>query len=84
MDYSPLGSSVHGILKVRILEWVATPSLGDLPDPGIEPSSSAALALQGILYCWDTWEALYKGYRHVNDKKYVIKMLCNFNITIMN
>ena len=23
MDYSPLGSSVHGILKVRILEWVA-------------------------------------------------------------
>ena len=23
MDYSPLGSSVHGILQVRILEWVA-------------------------------------------------------------
>ena len=25
MDYSPLGSSVHGILKARILEWVAIP-----------------------------------------------------------
>ena len=23
MDYSPPGSSVHGILQVRILEWVA-------------------------------------------------------------
>jgi len=26
MDYSPPGSSVHGILQVRILEWLAIPS----------------------------------------------------------
>ena len=26
MDYSPPGCSVHGILQVRILEWVARPS----------------------------------------------------------
>ena len=26
MDYSPRGSSVHGILQARILEWVAMPS----------------------------------------------------------
>jgi len=25
MDYSPPGSSVHGILQTRILEWVAVP-----------------------------------------------------------
>ena len=25
-DYSPPGSSVHGILQARILEWVAIPS----------------------------------------------------------
>ena len=25
----------------RTLEWVAIPSLGDLPDPGIEPMSPA-------------------------------------------
>ena len=25
MDCSPLGSSVHGILQARILEWVAMP-----------------------------------------------------------
>ena len=37
MDCSPPGSSVHGILQARILEWVATPSPGDLPHPGMEP-----------------------------------------------
>ena len=26
MDYSPPGSSVHGISQARILEWVAMPS----------------------------------------------------------
>ena len=33
------GSSVHGILQARILEWVAFPSPEDLPDPGTEPPS---------------------------------------------
>ena len=32
------GSSVHGILQARILECVACPPPGDLPDPGIEPA----------------------------------------------
>ena len=36
MDCTPPGSSVHGILQARILEWVAIPFLGDLPDAGIE------------------------------------------------
>ena len=39
MDCSLPGSSVRGILQARILEWVAIPSPGDLPDPGIEPRS---------------------------------------------
>ena len=34
MDYT-----VHGILQARILEWVAFPSPGNLPKPGIEPRS---------------------------------------------
>ena len=34
MDYSPPGSSVHGILQARILEWVVFPSPGNLPDSG--------------------------------------------------
>ena len=40
MDYSLLGSSVHGISQARILEWVFS-SPGDLPNPGIEPRSRA-------------------------------------------
>ena len=26
IDYSPSGSSIHGVLQARILEWVAIPS----------------------------------------------------------
>ena len=40
MDYSPPGSSVHGIFQARILGWVAIPPPGDLPNPGIEPPLS--------------------------------------------
>ena len=47
MDCSPAGSSVHGILQVRILEWVAIFS-EDLSDPGIEPMSLRSPALAGI------------------------------------
>ena len=37
MDCSPPGSSVHGILQARILEWVAYSfSRGNLPNPGIK------------------------------------------------
>ena len=39
MDCSLSGSYVHGILWARILEWVAIPSPGGLPDPAIEPRS---------------------------------------------
>ena len=41
------GSSVHGIFQARILEWIAVPSPGDLPDPGIEPTSLLSSALEG-------------------------------------
>ena len=37
VDCSPPGSSVHGILQARILEWVAISSSTDLPHPEIEP-----------------------------------------------
>ena len=41
MDCSPPVSSVHGILQARILEWVAYPSPGDIPNPGIKLGSPA-------------------------------------------
>ena len=47
MDYSPPGSSVHGILQARILEWAAISSCRDPPDPGIEPMSPVSPVLAG-------------------------------------
>ena len=41
MDCSPPGSSVHGILQARILEWVAILFSRDLPDLEIKPGSPA-------------------------------------------
>ena len=38
------GSSVHGILQARILEWVAMPSSRDLHNPGTEPKAPALQA----------------------------------------
>ena len=40
-DCSSPGSSVHGILQARILEWIAISFSGDLPDSGMEPGSPA-------------------------------------------
>ena len=38
MDYSPPGSSVHGILQARMLEWVAISfSMGIFPTQGLNP-----------------------------------------------
>ena len=39
MDCSHQPHSIHGIFQARILEWVAFPTPGDLPDPGIELES---------------------------------------------
>ena len=49
MDCRPPGSSVHGILQARTLEWIATCSSGDIPDPGTELVSLMAPALAGTL-----------------------------------
>ena len=41
MDCSPPGSSVHGILQTRILQWIAIFFSRDLPNLGIKPRYSA-------------------------------------------
>ena len=56
MDYTPPGSSVHGILQARIPEWVAMPSPGDLPNPEIKPRSPA---LAGGFFTTEHLESLY-------------------------
>ena len=46
MDCRPSGSSVHGILQARIVEWVAFPFFMGFPDPGIKPVSTVSPAFQ--------------------------------------
>ena len=46
MDWSPPGSSVHGIFQARRLEWAAISA--HLPDPGIKTRSTALQAISCI------------------------------------
>ena len=45
LDCKPPGSSVHEIFQARILRWV-----GNLPSPGIKPTSPVSPALAGRLF----------------------------------
>ena len=54
MDHSPPGSSVHGILQERILEWVLCPPPGDLLNPGIKLMSLMFPTLAGSFFTTDT------------------------------
>ena len=55
MDYSPPGSSVHGILQARKLEWVAMPSSKGSSQPRV---SLTAPPLAGRFFITSTtWEA---------------------------
>ena len=46
------------IFQARILEQVAIPTPGDLPDPGTETVSLASPVLAGRFFTTSTWEAL--------------------------
>ena len=53
MDCSPPGSSVHGILQAKILEWVACPPPDGLSNPGIKyhKHTAAAAAAKSFQSC---------------------------------
>ena len=52
MDCSPLGSSVHGILQARTLEWIAMPSSRGSSWPRERTHVSYVSAFAGVLYHW--------------------------------
>ena len=58
MDCSPPGSYVHGILQVRILEWIAIPfsRVSSLPRGQTQVSHIAGK----FFIVWATREALFK------------------------
>ena len=60
MDCSPPGSSVHGILQARILEWVARPSSRGTSRPRNRTHVSyvSRISSGGFFKTSATWEAL--------------------------
>ena len=68
MDCSPPGFSVHGILQAKYWSGLPFPSLGDLPDPGVEPASLISPALAGEFFTTcTTWEA----HENIEDTEFV-------------
>ena len=58
MDYSLLGSSVHGIFHARRLEWVAIPFSTGSSQARSNPGLPCLLHCRWILYHCATWKAL--------------------------
>ena len=58
MDCSLPGSSVRGILQARMLEWVAFPPPGDLPNQGSNKVLLQLLQWQVDSLLLSLWEAL--------------------------
>ena len=60
IDCGPPGSSVHGILQVRILEWIAIPFSRGSSQPRNQTCVSCLLALAGGFFTTSaTWEAQF-------------------------
>ena len=58
MEYSPPGSSVHGISQARILEWVAISfSIGSSQPRNLAHICDSCIGRRILYYCV-TWEAL--------------------------
>ena len=71
LDCSPPGFCVQWISQAGILEWVAVPPPGDLPDPGFEPVSPGTPALQA-----DSLPLRHEGipvvyYKHLNKSSFI-------------
>ena len=74
MDCSPPGSSVHGLLQARILEWVAISSFRESPWPrdwthiscvsciGITLLKTKKTLCPGTVLISSVWELIYNNY----------------------
>ena len=73
MDCSLPGSSVHGILQARILEWVAIP----FSRVSSWPRDRTWVSCIGrrILYCWATREVLQYSYDFLSHKTVVLEKI---------
>ena len=66
MNCSPPGSSVHGILQARILEWVVIPFSRGSSRPRDQTRVSCIARVKWILYCLSHWGS---PINHINRLK---------------
>ena len=70
MDCSPLGSSVHGILQARILEWVALPSSRGSSRPRDQSCVSCVSRIAGRFFTHKaTWEAVKNNAASLEEER---------------
>ena len=81
MGCNPLGSSVHGIIPTRILEWVVMLSSRILPNTGMEPMSHASSAFQGDSLPLSHWRSTQNvhSYTNMNYHSQIYKVRCSIN-----
>ena len=70
MDYSPPGSSAHGIFQASILEWVAISSFRGSSRPRSNPHLLHLLHWQAFFTTSITWEA------HLNKSYHMFIYIC--------
>ena len=82
MNYSLPGSSVHGIVHVRILEWVAIPfsRASSQPRDRIQVSCIAGR----FFTIWDTREAPESNYTPIKKKKRIDFLHFSFRMNILS
>ena len=71
MEYSPSGSSVHGILQARILEWVAVPfskGSSQLRDWSQFSCIAGSDKIMSIGWCW-----CYQMIQNIYFSKFLLK-----------
>ena len=79
---------MEAILQARTLEWVATPSPGDVPIPGIEPGSSALqvdslpVELSGKPYFYFLTMSYFMSQDFIQDTMFYLIMIssCLFSL----
>ena len=77
MDCSPPGSSLHGVLQARMLEWgEPCPPPGGLPRPELEPTLPVPPALQADSSCLSHQGSAIDCLRPPNEYLYFYVWIC--------